>query len=51
MQKRFVSIWFRHLTTDWLTLRRPALKELPFVFAAPERNRMVITAANALAEK
>src|ERR1700760_1351354 len=51
MQKRFVSIWFRHLTTDWLTLRRPELKEVPFVFAAPERNRMVITAANELAEK
>ncbi len=51
MQKRFVSIWFRHLTTDWLTLRRPELKEVPFVFAAPERSRIIITAANALAEK
>ncbi len=51
MQKRFVSIWFRHLTTDWLTLRQPELKVVPFVFAAPERNRIVITAANALAEK
>ncbi|HVV54104.1 MAG TPA: DNA polymerase Y family protein, partial [Mucilaginibacter sp.] len=50
MQKRFVSIWFRHLTTDWLTLRRPELKALPFVFTAPERGRMLITAANALAE-
>ncbi|HEX3384750.1 MAG TPA: DNA polymerase Y family protein, partial [Mucilaginibacter sp.] len=50
MQKRFVSIWFRHLTTDWLTLRRPELKALPFVFAAPERGRMLITAANSLAE-
>jgi protein ImuB len=51
MQKRFVSIWFRHLTTDWLTLRRPELKEVPFVFAAPVRGRIVITAANALAER
>jgi protein ImuB len=50
MQKRFVSIWFRHLTTDWLTLRRPELKTLPFVFAAPEHGRMLITAANSLAE-
>src|SRR5258708_20477781 len=50
MQKRFVSIWFRHLTTDWLTLRRPELKEVPFVFAAPVRGRLVITAANVLAE-
>lgn len=51
MQKRFVSIWFRHLTTDWLTLRRPELKEMPFVFALPVRGRMLITAANSLAEK
>ena len=50
MQKRFVSIWFRHLTTDWLTLRRQELREVPFVFAAPVRGRIVITAANALAE-
>jgi protein ImuB len=45
-----MSIWFRHLTTDWLTLRRPELKDVPFVFAVPERNRIVITAANPAAE-
>src|SRR5579862_4418924 len=50
MTKRFMAIWFRHLTTDWLTLRRPELKIVPFVFAAPERGRMIITAANILAE-
>ena len=50
MQKRFMSIWFRHLTTDWLSLRRPELKDVPFVFATPERNRIIITAANPLAE-
>jgi protein ImuB len=50
MQKRFMSIWFRHLTTDWLTLQRPELKLVPFVFAAAERNRIVITAINPLAE-
>ncbi|MDB4902952.1 MAG: protein ImuB [Mucilaginibacter sp.] len=50
MEKRFVSLWFRHLTTDWLTLRRPELKATPFVFAASVRNRMVITSANILAE-
>lgn len=37
--------------TDWLTFRRPELKEVPFVFAAPVRNRIIITAANLLAEK
>ena len=45
-----MAIWFRHLTTDWLTLRRPELKDVPFVFAAPERNRIIITAANPVAE-
>jgi len=50
MQKRFLSIWFRHLTTDWLTLRRPELKDTPFVFAAPDHGRSIIVAANAEAE-
>ena len=50
MQQRFMVIWFRHLTTDWLTLRRPELKDVPFVFAAPKRNRIIITAANPIAE-
>ncbi len=43
-------IWFRHLTTDWLTLRQPELKQVPFVFSALERNRMTITAVNPPAE-
>jgi protein ImuB len=50
MQKRFMVIWFRHLTTDWLTLRRPELKQVPLVFSAMERNRIIITAANPPAE-
>jgi protein ImuB len=50
MNKRFISLWFRHLLTDWLTLRRPELKTVPFVFASPVRGRVMITAANALAE-
>jgi protein ImuB len=51
MQKRFLSLWFRHLLTDWFTLRQPELKLVPFVLAAPQRNRIVITAANILAEQ
>ena len=51
MQKRFISIWFRHLRTDWFTRRRPDLKTMPFILASPDHGRMVITAANALAEK
>jgi len=50
MNKRFLSLWFRHLTTDWLTLRQPELKEVPFVFTTPVRGRVVVTAANVLAE-
>jgi protein ImuB len=49
MSKRFVSIWFRFLTTDWFTRRDPALAKKPFVLAAPDHGRMVITAVNALA--
>jgi protein ImuB len=51
MQKRFMAIWFRHLLTDGLALRRPELKGLPFVLAAPQKNRIVIVAASALAEQ
>ncbi|HZY35470.1 MAG TPA: DNA polymerase Y family protein [Mucilaginibacter sp.] len=50
MGQRFVSVWFRHLLTDWLALRRPELRGLPFVFARSDHGRMVITAANPAAE-
>ncbi|RZM07234.1 MAG: DNA polymerase Y family protein, partial [Pedobacter sp.] len=46
MQKRFVSIWFRQLLADWQLIRRPELKEVPFVFAAPDHGRMMITAVS-----
>lgn len=47
---RYVSIWFRHLKTDWFTLRQPRLKNLPFVLRTPSHGRMIITATNAVAE-
>jgi protein ImuB len=50
MEKRFVSIWFRHLNTDWFSLRQPQLKNLPFVLRTPSHGRMIITATNAVAE-
>lgn len=50
MARRFVSIWFRHLTTDWFTFRQPRLRDVPFVLRAPSHGRMVITAVNAAAE-
>ena len=51
MCKRFVSIWFRHLTTDWFTRRNPALANLPFVLSAPSHGRVIIVAVNYLAQK
>jgi protein ImuB len=50
MQKRFLSIWFRRLKTDWFTIRQPEVKNQPFVTATPDHGRMLITAANRLAE-
>ena len=50
MQRRFLSIWFRYLITDWQTLRMPSLKGSPFAFARPERGRKIITAINPEAE-
>lgn len=49
--KRFVSVWFHHLETDWFGLRQPQLAHTPFVLAAPDHGRMVVTAANQLAEQ
>jgi protein ImuB len=50
MPKRFVTIWFRYLRTDWFTLRQPLLRDKPLVLASPDHGRMVITAANSLAQ-
>jgi protein ImuB len=46
MGKRFLSLWFRHLTTDYLTIRRPALRDIPFAMAVPDHGRKIITAVN-----
>ncbi len=51
MAKRFVAIWFRHLLTDREIRRKPELRGVPFVMAAPERGRMVIKAANIIAQQ
>jgi protein ImuB len=46
-----VSIWFRHLKTDWHSLRQPDLISIPFVLCTPTHGRMIVTAANAAAMK
>jgi protein ImuB len=51
MNKRFVSIWFRHLRTDWFSLRQPQLKSLPLVLRTSSHGRMIISATNAIAEQ
>lgn len=50
MESRFVSIWFRYLSTDWFSMRNDTLRENPFVLRAPSHGRMVVTAVNAKAE-
>ena len=50
MEKRFASIWFPYLTTDRHTIRKPALRKVPFALVAPVHGRIVITEANATAE-
>jgi protein ImuB len=51
MNKRFVSLYFPHLKTDWLAIRKPELRDKPVVLSAKEHNRILITAASPAAEK
>jgi len=51
MNKRFVALFFPHLKTDWLAIRRPELRDSPLTLSAKEKNRVIITAANRAAEK
>ncbi len=51
MSKRFLSIWFDHLKTDWFSIREPRLKSMPFVLRIPSHGKMIISASNILAEK
>ncbi|QQL51251.1 Y-family DNA polymerase [Mucilaginibacter ginkgonis] len=50
MAQRFVVIWFHHLLTDWLILKKPGMREVPFIFTAAEHNRIIVIAANQEAE-
>lgn len=51
MPKRYVSIWFRYLLTDWKVIRQPSLKGKAIVFVEPDHGRMVVTACNDVAGK
>jgi protein ImuB len=50
MQRRYVTIWFRYLKTDWFTRRNAGLAGRPLVLYASQHGRMVVTAANKIAE-
>src|SRR5215204_5643286 len=50
MNKRFVSIWFPYLATDWHARKQPQLRDKAFVLKSTIRNRIVVNAANALAK-
>lgn len=50
MPQRYVNIWFPHLMTDWFSIRRKELRNTAFVLAAPDHGRMIITAANPIAQ-
>jgi protein ImuB len=51
MCRRYVSIWFRYLKTDWFSIRQPELQNIPFVLSSPSHGRMIVTAANSIAEQ
>ena len=44
--KRFATIWFPYLKTDWFSIRQPQLRDSAFVLTTPDHGRMLITAAN-----
>lgn len=50
MARRFVSIWFPFLATDWHARKQPRLQNTAFVLKASFHNRTVITAASPQAQ-
>ncbi|HLT08648.1 MAG TPA: DNA polymerase Y family protein [Cyclobacteriaceae bacterium] len=46
MPKRFLSLCFHSLSTDWLVIKKPELKGKAFVLAIPERGRMLVHASS-----
>ncbi len=51
MHRRFVTIWFPHMKTDWISIRLPAFAKLPFVLTLSVHGKMVISSANEQAQK
>lgn len=51
MADRYLSIWFPHLITDWVSIRHPELGDQPFVFTIRDHGRIMITATSRVAEQ
>lgn len=49
MARRFVSIWFRFLKTDWFVKQQRCNPQKPFVLALQDHGRKVICDVNAIA--
>ena len=49
MLKRYVSVWFKYLKTDWISIRKPEYLKGAFVMHTMQKGRVVITAANHMA--
>jgi protein ImuB len=44
--RRYLSIWFPYLKTDWFTRQESSFRNHSFVLRMPSHGRMIITAAN-----
>ncbi|NCI47013.1 Y-family DNA polymerase [Sediminibacterium soli] len=51
MQKRYVTIWFPYLKTDWVVLRNKTLAEKNFVLTVNDHGRKLITAVSPAAHR
>lgn len=50
MTRRYVSLWFPYLLTDWFTRHHPELANTAFVITTQERGRLTVTKVNPVAE-
>ena len=48
---RFITIWFRHLKTDWFSIHQPALRGMALVLTTPDHGRKIISAVNIKAQE
>lgn len=49
MEKKFVSLWFPFLVTDWICIRQPGYRDNPLVVCSPSHGRLIISAADNIA--